>query len=452
MQGSPIAICHPGMLCFCAAMFLAGSPQPAPAQAGPVKVTIQHDNIVVGEGTGMPVDPTPKVRYGYQAPIMMPGLGGLNGERYTFSPAGGHEMMLQIDGQISVIGQPNGKWESIAKPLGKAPGGKERIGVTSTWVTNNKIHVTQVIELIPSKAPPKGATKRALDVMMLRYTIENKDDKAHAVGLRNTIDIFLINNDGALFASPTTHPGQIINGHEFKGDKLPAYVQVLQNPDIKNPIFTTHFTLKLGKLEPPTRFICTNLGACFMGGWDVQAQQAGDSAVAIFFDPKPLAPGAKREMAYAYGVGIASSPENEGRVNLEIAGGFEVGKQFTITAHVADPLASQALTLELPPGLELVEGKAMQSVPAADDNGQSIVVWKARVAKLGSHALKVRSTNGVDYNSKLIIEAALKGEKTSQMLQVLPKASPAPVLATQPAAGDALEEIVARLGDSSPGS
>jgi hypothetical protein len=417
------------------------------AQSGPVKVTIQHDSKVVGEGATLPIDPTPKVRYGYQQPIMMPGLGGMNGERLTYSPQGGHEMFLQIDGQVHVIGQPPGKWEIIAKPLGKGPGGKDRLGVKSVWVIKN-IHVTQIIEIIPSKAPPKGGGKRHLDVMLLKYIIENKDTKAHQVGLRNTIDIYLINNDGALFASPTTHKDQIINGHEFKGDKLPDYIQVLQIPNVKNPGYVTHFTLKLGKLEPPTRFVCTNLGACFNGNnnWDVQAQPAGDSAVAIFFDPKQIASGAKREMGYAYGIGIASNPENEGRVSLHMGGAFEVGKQFTITAYVDDPLESQGLTLELPPGLELVHGKTTQAVPQSDDTGHAVVIWKARVAKLGTHAIKIRSTNGVEYNTKLIIEEAPKGTSTSVQVQPFAEVAsfmPAP---KQPAGGEpTIMEIVAKL-------
>src|SRR6185369_14263915 len=221
----------------------------------------------------------------------------------------------------------------------------------------------------------------------------------------------LINNDGALFASPTTHKGQIINGHEFKGDKMPEYLQVLQQPNIQNPGYVTHFTLKFGngKLEGPTRFLCTNLGTVGTP-WDVQVQAAGDSAVAIFFDPKEIPPGGKRDMAYAYGIGIASNPESEGKVNVDLGGTFEPGKQFTVTAYVDDPIDGQSLTLEVPAGLQRVEGKATQAVPLASDKGQSIVVWKVKVDKLGSYPIKVRSSNGVTYNTQLTIETAAKGE------------------------------------------
>ena len=142
----------------------------------------------------------------------------------------------------------------------------------------------------------------------------------------------------------------------------------------------------------------------------MRAQPAGDSAVAIFFDPKVLLPGGKRDMAYAYGIGIASNPEKEGRVNLQFAGSFEKGKQFTITAYIDDPVESQSLTLDLPAGLRLAEGKATQSVPAQPQGGQSIVLWKIQVEKLDSFALQVRSSNGVVYNTRLTIEEAPQPE------------------------------------------
>jgi hypothetical protein len=341
--------------------------------------------------------------------VMMPGLAGLNGERLTYTPEGGHQIILALDGGYQPFGQVNGKWLAMKEPLKKRQGGKKSHGVRSEWVTSNKVHVTQIVDIIPSKSPPKAAAegKRSLDVMLVRYIVENKDSVQHTVGIRNTIDIYVITNDGALFASPTTHKDQIINGHEFKGDKVPEYLQVLQMPNIKNPGFVTHFTLKVGKHEPPTRFVCTNLGV--VGGqWDVPAQPAGDSAVAIFFDPKPIPPGGKRDMAWAYGIGIAANPESEGRVSVQLGGAFEPGKQFTLTAYVDDPLESQALTLELPPGLERVDGKATQAVPPPPEGGQSVVLWKVRVEKLGAFPIKVRSSNGVTYNTLLKIEAADK--------------------------------------------
>jgi hypothetical protein len=100
-------------------------------------------------------------------------------------------------------------------------------------------------------------------------------------------------------------------------------------------------------------------------------------------------------MAYAYGVGIASSPENEGRVTMALSGSFEPKKTFTVAAYVDDPVEGQSLTLELPPGVELLEGKQVQPVPAPLGGGSSLVLWRARVRELGRFPLRIRSSTGL---------------------------------------------------------
>jgi hypothetical protein len=67
-----------------------------------------------------------------------------------------------------------------------------------------------------------------------------------------------------------------------------------------------------------------------------------------------------------------------------------------VTAYVDDPVESQSLTLELPPGMEYVEGKAIQPVPApAGDVNKSVVLWKARVLRPGHYPIRIHSSNGV---------------------------------------------------------
>jgi cyclophilin family peptidyl-prolyl cis-trans isomerase len=69
------------------------------------------------------------------------------------------------------------------------------------------------------------------------------------------------------------------------------------------------------------------------------------------------------------------------------------GRLFSVTAFVDWPGRGQALTLVLPTGVERVEGKEIQPVPAA--SGSSAVLWKARVLLPGDYTLTVRSNTGV---------------------------------------------------------
>jgi len=362
----------------------------------PVIVKIEDEQAKVEE-ISLPVDPQIRAQPGYV------GMGyGLNveGKRLTFG-GGSARSSFKIDGQVISPG-------AQARPLGAGPRGKQRHGVIATAV-HNGVHLTQIMEIVPGKpsAKPKPGEKRRMDTLLIRYIVENKDTRPHAVGVRMHIDTYCWTNDGCLFASPEKAPGRVLDGVEFKGKDVPEYVQILQNNNLQNPGWIAHFTFRIGgKLEPPSRVILTSLAAN-NDGWDVQVMQAGgDSAVAFFWDPQMLAPGSKREMAYAHGQGIATNPENEGKVSVVLGGSFEPDKLFSIMAYVNDPVEAQSLTLELPPGMERVEGREIQPVPPASGENTSIVSWRARVLRTGTFPLRIRSSNGVTYTKLVTITAA----------------------------------------------
>jgi hypothetical protein len=395
------------LACTLAAGLLAALPAgQAQTPKPPVRVKFEDARAQVTQEAVLPVDPVPRIAFGTGFNNNMSWGLSYNGQRITYSPAGGHDMKARIDGREFIIGQPPGRWDPQRVELGKGAFGRKRHGIKSTWV-QDKVRITQTLEIVPGKPSGKVAPgqKRQLDTLLVRYLVENKDTRPHKVALRFTIDMYVVNNDGALFASPTTHPGQILNGVAFDAKKMPAYIQVLQVPNLQNPGQVCHFTLKLGKrLEGPSRMILTNLGTCF-GGWEVPAQPAGDSAVAIFFDDKEIPAGGKRDMGYAYGVNLASSPESEGRVSLALGGSFEPGKTFTVTAYVDEPVEGQSLALELRPGMELIGGKEVQPVPFPEAVGTSIVQWRARVQRLGQFPLRVRSSTGVTQTRTITISA-----------------------------------------------
>jgi hypothetical protein len=125
----------------------------------------------------------------------------------------------------------------------------------------------------------------------------------------------------------------------------------------------------------------------------------------MYWDPQKIPANGKRELAYAYGLGLAGNPENEGRVELALAGSFEPKKQFTVTALVEEPVPGQTLTLELPEGMERLDGKAMQVVPMPSAvTGNSIVTWRARVTQTGEFPLRVRSSTGVTHTKVITIQ------------------------------------------------
>lgn len=349
------------------------------------------------------IDPTKRINFSTQGNFFC-NINTIRGETLHLS----HFPSFMIDGQLyqSQFGNQAGKFEVMNAPLKKGPNNKARDGFMTVWVKGD-IRITQTIELHPSKAKAAGQ-KRLMNNVLITYTVENKGNKDANVGVRVYMDTYVVTNDGCLFAAPVTHPGKILDGVVLEGKTLPPYLQMLQTPNLQAPGYVSHLTLNVGsKYEKMSKLVCTRHGSGF-NTWDMPANQAMfDSAVGMFWPVKELKAGGKREIAYVYGEGIAVSPESEGQFEFGLGGSFEPGKTCTISAVVGDPAVGQTLTLELPAGMERVEGKAVQPVGAlAEDQSYSTVLWKARVLKPGEHTIRIRSSTGVTQTKIVSVSAA----------------------------------------------
>lgn len=363
------------------------SQEPAKAPLPPVRVSIQDEKPVVVEPV-LPVAGVPIVQYQTQ-PNMMVNVRVNNQTLHL----GFIQTMFHVDGQVIYPGNPPGRMVLQNAPLPRK-GDKQKPGFMSIYEINN-VRITQTIQPVPTK--PRQGKQRLIDTVLVNYLVENNDNRPHKVGVRIFMDVFIVNNDGALFAAPN-HPGQVLDGVELKGKKVPDYLQFLQQPNLKNPGFVAHMTLNFGRAyDMPDRAVLTRLGA-FRDQWNLQAIQAmGDSAMGVYWEPKDVKAKSKRQIAYAYGAGVASSPEGDGHVNLVLGGSFEPGKLFSVAAYVQAPAQGQSLTLELPAGMERVEGRQIQPVPmgVAEEEGNAMVLWKCRVLRTGQHIVRVRSSTGV---------------------------------------------------------
>ncbi|MCS7045599.1 MAG: hypothetical protein NZO58_04505 [Gemmataceae bacterium] len=338
--------------------------------------------------SGIPLDPYPHAQVSSMGNLMINVR--VNGKMLHL---GAIQTALKFDGRVL---QPGafGRVLGQNQPLPRQPGRPARRGFMSVYEIN-KVEITQLVEVVATK-PPKAGDKRRLDAVLVRYLIDNKDSQPHEVGVRVWMDMYIVDNDGALFAAPN-RPKQVLDGVELRDKDVPDYVQVLQRPDLNNPGFVAHFSYNLGwAFERPNRVVMTNLGGAFGDGWNMQVMQAmGDSAYGFYWDPKPIAPGKRRSLAYGYGQGLCGNVDEDGHFTLALSGSFEPGKSFTIAAQVQDVGPGQYLCLELPPGMELIEGRELQPVGSPDDSGNAMVTWKARVLQPGKHVIRVRSNSGV---------------------------------------------------------
>jgi hypothetical protein len=351
----------------------------------------------------------------------------------TYQAAGNMGIVLRVENKTMHLGNiytnvkigeqvtlPNAIRQNMRLP--KRSDGKERDGIMGIY-EQGKIRITQTLEVTPTKPGPHPSAgkktplptppKLRLDSVMIRYLVENKDTVPHKVGVRVGMDLFWVNNDGALFASPTTEPGKVLDGVELKDKAVPDFLQVLQQPNIKNPGEVAHFSYNFGRaVERPNRLVLTRLGAQAPDGWNwIPTMAMGDSAFAMFWDPVEIRPGGKRELAYAYGKGVAISPKSEEEVKIVLGGSFEPGKLFTISAYVRDPGPGQTLALELPAGMERVEGKELQPVAGGNEDGDAMVLWKARVQRTGQFTVRIRSSSGVTQTK--VISISRPGENSA---------------------------------------
>ena len=133
---------------------------------------------------------------------------------------------------------------------------------------------------------------------------------------------------------------------------LPSFIEALEKDNLQDPGYKGILTFKFGeRLEGPGKIVLTR-STHFnnKNQWDVVAESGGNSCCVSYWEQRDLQPNEKRELAYAYGQGIAMV--NEGLVTAEFGGSFDPGRTFTITAYVDGPFEGQSLTLQLPQGIE----------------------------------------------------------------------------------------------------
>ena len=451
----PLAFLAAGLLAALVRDLLSTPSAGGPAPAGPAVARIAvefHDreqevtiaDFLPGEGgvkptpgRGTPRQPRqmkwgPTMRFG----VVMLGAEEAGGRRsrLTYEERGlTNNTCVRIDGRERLFGERGfrdddgvyhngfpGRWEVPAAPLGPDEAGRPREGRRSVWVYDDeKVRVTQTVELVDGDRPD------VLDTCLVRYRLENGDDRPHRLGLRFLLDTFIGANDGVPFLVPGRQ--QLIDTRlDLRGaGQVPQYIQACEREDLTNPGTVARVKLVVAEVEPPDRVT--------LGAWpnlqlalrDRRCQQEQtlwevpvlpiktldppDSAVTMYWDERPLPPGAARGVGFAYGLGSVAGGEGGGRLAVTAGGSFTPGGIFTVTAYVRDPLPGQTVTLALPEGARPAGGAATQPVPplppgAASRN--SPVTWTVQAPdRTGELTLKVTSSTGAAQTLTVTVKA-----------------------------------------------
>jgi hypothetical protein len=277
------------------------------------------------------------------------------------------------------------------------------------------ILVTQEVQIVP------GAQSGLLDTCLVIYTVKNRGSEPRMVGLRVMFDTYIGTNDDVPFVVPG-HQGLVRTLQDFSEKEIPDYVQALEKPDLKKPGTVAHMGLKGIQipnvtLEPIKRMVIRQWpgsGARWEPDLDEKEKNAPikDSCIMLYWDYRTMESKEVRHMAFSYGLNAISTPEGgtggtgagggAGALGLTAGGSFVVGNDFSVTAYVKEPKPGQKVTLELPPGLELLPGeKAEQEVSAKGDYTQ--VSWRVHSTKAGAYTLTAKSTTGARATSRIKI-------------------------------------------------
>jgi hypothetical protein len=302
-------------------------------------------------------------------------------------------------------------------------------GRRSVWRYNREqVEVTQVVEIV------RGSPSNLLDTCLVRYHIHNKDARAHHhVGIRFLLDTFIGGNDGVPFLIPGAS-ALCDTSMEFTDPRtIPHFIQACERPDLSAPGTVAQVGLRMydpsrppseTNLEPPSRVT--------LGAWpnpeleieDPRCQQEhtlwevpvlkihrlnpGDSAVTMYWNPVDIGPNQVRYVGFTYGLGTVSAGEGKGSLALTVGGSFTPKGEFTATAYVSNPVRGQTVTLKLPEGFDLIEGKPTQEVPPLPPGSasrNSPVTWKVRAGRsTGKFNLKVESSTGVSQTQAVTIQ------------------------------------------------
>jgi len=293
---------------------------------------------------------------------------------------------VRIDGRDYIFGGPTGKRAGRTGLYGEmvtAPYVHEDREIRAAWRMEDVV-VTQILGFAA------GITTGQLDTARIEYVVTNEGNRARNVGLRIMLDTMLGANDGAPFQ--VSGEG-LLTDMAFRGDAIPDYFQAFDS--LANPQVVSQGTLRALDTTVPDAVYFSNWGSLADGPWDFDFApgrdftRAGeefvlDSAVALYWDPRPLEPGESRRYITYYGLGgITIAP---GHLSLGVTspqrleGSYTDPVMFEIRAYVENTgewiARDTVVRLENLAPLQLVQGQASVALGDLAPRQSRQVVWR----------------------------------------------------------------------------
>lgn len=212
---------------------------------------------------------------------------------------------VRVDGRDYVFGGATGKragFRGTYVDMEGRPFIHEDREIRTVWRVDD-IVVTQVLGIAA------GVTTGQPDTARIEYRVVNEGTTPRSVGLRIMLDTLLGRNDGAPFQ---VGGEAVVTDTAFTDGSIPDYYQAFDS--LANPRVVSQGTLRAFDTTVPDAVYFSNWGSLADGVWDFDFRpgrdfaRAGeefeqDSAVALFWNERPLAPGEARSYVTYYGLG-----------------------------------------------------------------------------------------------------------------------------------------------------
>ncbi len=351
--------------------------------------------------------------------------------RFTLGTTGGNPSIDSDDNQILLYGHPNPGTSFTTVRIN----GEDHVftaEAVSVDESKNEIISTQAINSATVKQiltfSINSTTNRA-DIVDIRYEIMNNGAEELSAGTRIMLDTMLGYNDGAPFRVPGV--GEVLFEQELVGSQVPQYWQAFDN--LESPSVVANGTFYRSLFERPDKVQFAYWGDIYNTSWDyeVTAEKpvTWDSAVAIYHNPKSIAPGETRVIDSYYGIGDFAISDTEPPLSIRITAPQELqvdaengnyfSNPFTITGYVrnigTESTNDTTITLELPEnsGLSILTPQEPKiSLGNLEVGEEKTINWTVLAASQ-------TSDQTVDYSIK--VNASNVDEKTVPISLILPQ-------------------------------
>ncbi len=297
---------------------------------------------------------------------------------------------------------------------------------------DGKVTASQVLSFV------RNVSTNRDDVVEVKYVLTNEDTVEHNVGVRIMFDTKLGSNDRAPFR--VAGVGDVTTETTFEGDAIPQYWQAFDDLASPTVISQGSFLRDGDAVNNPDKVQFCNWGRVDSTPWEyetTEGRENGDSAVAVTWYQKPLAPGESRVYTTYYGMSeltqntdppLSLSMYSDSIVtakSVDQATGNPVYNTFTVTGYVQN-IGNEAThntyaKLVLPSKMSIVGDSAVKTIGVLDAGKIQQVTWVVKTAgdiTVGDHTLKVLAgcdeTTEKNVERKVSVPAILKNNSKVQ--------------------------------------